>query len=142
MHAFIDDKTLIIIFEKGEKLIERLTRFCEQENISAGTISAIGALENVTLGFFHTRTKSYDKKILKDEHELLSLVGNVSLGPDRKPFVHCHAVLGKDDFQTLGGHLFEGTVAVTVEMRLDRLDGALIRNHSDDFDLNLIEECR
>jgi predicted DNA-binding protein with PD1-like motif len=49
--------------------------------------------------------------------ELLSLVGDVAL-KDGKPMVHAHAVIGKKDGTTYGGHLLEAHIRPTCEVVL------------------------
>jgi hypothetical protein len=43
-------------------------------------------------------------------------VGDIAVGPDGKPSVHVHAVLGRRDGTALAGHLQEGYVRPTLEI--------------------------
>jgi predicted DNA-binding protein with PD1-like motif len=47
--------------------------------------------------------------------EVLSLVGDVTIF-NGKPIVHMHAVLGRPDGTTMGGHVFELDVNPTLEV--------------------------
>ncbi len=127
-----------IVLNKGDKLVEMLRQLTIQHHIPGGYLSGIGALKEVTLGYYHLERKMYLRKIFSEEdYELLSLTGNISLKEDQ-PYVHVHAVLGKDDFSTFGGHLFEATVAVTAEIVLIPFDKIPVRKPSLEVGLDLI----
>jgi predicted DNA-binding protein with PD1-like motif len=44
-----------VIFETGEDPIEGLTRFAEQQNLTASSFTAIGAFSEAVLGYFEAR---------------------------------------------------------------------------------------
>ena len=46
----------------------------------------------------------------------LGLIGDIAIGPDGKPSVHVHAVLGRHDGTALAGHLQEAHVRPTLEI--------------------------
>lgn len=129
---------ILIVLDKGDKLVEVLTQVVTEHRIPGGYLSGIGALRDVELGYYVLERKTYLRKIFSEEaYELLTLTGNVSLKKDT-PFVHVHAVLGKDDFSTFGGHLFEATVAVTAEITLTPFDKMPVRKPNLDIGLDLI----
>ena len=112
------EESLIVVLNKGDRLIETITHLVEKHEIKGGFISGIGALSNVELGYYQLEKKTYLRKTFQeDDYELLSLKGNITL-KENAPYVHVHAVLGRKDFSTFGGHLFEATVAVTVELTI------------------------
>ena len=74
-----------------------------------GAISGIGALSEVRLGYFNAEAKKYEEKVFRENIEIVSLRGNISL-KDNEIFPHLHAVLSRRDFSVVGGHLFSGTV--------------------------------
>jgi predicted DNA-binding protein with PD1-like motif len=45
-----------------------------------------------------------------------SLVGDIAVGPDGKPSIHVHAVLGRRDGSAMAGHLQEAHVRPTLEI--------------------------
>ena len=49
--------------------------------------------------------------------EVLSLIGDVATF-DGKPIVHMHAVLGRSNGATVGGHVFELNVNPTLEVMM------------------------
>jgi len=124
--------------ERGEEIVSTILDFVAKEKIQAGTVSGIGALNDVTLGFFDRRSKQYLKETFTDVYELLSLLGNISY-VDAKPILHAHCVLGRADFSVLGGHLFSGQVAVTGEFYIRVFPEKFSRSMNDDFSLNLLD---
>ncbi|MCF8033926.1 MAG: DNA-binding protein [Desulfarculaceae bacterium] len=92
---------------KGGDLLEELNAFCGKENITAGEVRAIGAVERATLGFYNQDTREYEFHELDQALEIVALVGNVSL-KDGEPFVHAHVTLGDNQGRLFGGHLAPG----------------------------------
>jgi predicted DNA-binding protein with PD1-like motif len=107
----------LLRFDRGEKLPDALGDFCRDQRIASATAQAIGALEDVELGYYDITAKKYERTRLSGSWELVSMM-SVIASWEEKPFVHTHVVLTGRDFTARGGHLFEGTVSVTVEMRL------------------------
>jgi predicted DNA-binding protein with PD1-like motif len=116
MHVQENNGNYLVVLEKGEPLMASLTQFAADKELKGAIFSGIGALEDVELGAYDTKTLEYIRKTFsKVAYELISLNGNLSL-KDGEPFVHLHAALGDHDFNVFGGHLFEATVAVTAEI--------------------------
>ena len=111
-------KTFILVFETGDELAKGLLAFAENEQLSAASFKAVGALSSVRLGWLSWESKKYEPSVALDEQvELLSLVGDVALR-DGKPVVHAHAVIGKKDGTAHGGHLLEAHIRPTCEVVL------------------------
>ena len=113
--------------EAGEEVITSLCAWAEQHGIGFASVQAIGALRRATLGFFDPVANAYRHLPVAEQVEVVALNGNVSLGEDGEPVVHVHALLGRADGQTLGGHLVEGTVFPTLEVVLIPLPGEVRR---------------
>lgn len=122
----LKEDLFFIRLDRGDKVNEVLKAFCKEHEITCGKISGVGALENIELGFYDYHKDEYDKKIFKEEHELLSMEGNISKF-DNEPFVHLHVTLSNDKYQAIGGHMFEGVVAVTLECFLEIFDADFVR---------------
>lgn len=111
-------KTFILAFKTGDELAKGLSRFAEEQKLSAASFKAVGALRSVRLGWFNWETKKYEPAVALDEQvELLSLIGDVALYQG-KPVVHAHAVVGKKDGTAHGGHLLEAHIRPTCEVVL------------------------
>lgn len=110
-------ETHVLVFDKGDEVMETLTRFASEEGLTAGHFTAIGAFSDVTLGFLDPDTNEYEPIVVDEQVEALSLVGDVSLH-DGKPQIHAHVVVGKRDGSAHGGHLLEAHVWPTLEVVL------------------------
>ena len=115
-----------IYIEKDEKVMHSLTKFCLDNNIQNGKISGIGAVKMTEIGAYDIVKKEYLKKEYSDVFELISFEGNVTL-KENQPFVHAHVVLSNHNMDTVGGHLFESTVAAVGEFFLRKFDGSAFR---------------
>lgn len=80
-------------------------------------MTAIGALESATLGYFDWESKAHERIAVNEQVEVLSLIGDIALDGDQ-PQVHAHVVLGRRDGSTVGGHLLQTTVRPTLEVML------------------------
>jgi uncharacterized protein len=111
-------KTFMIVFETGDELVRGLSEFASEQNLSAASFKAVGALSSVRLGWYNLESKKYDPSVTLDAQlELLSLIGDVAL-KDGKPVVHSHMVVGKRDGTAHGGHLLEAHIRPTCEVVL------------------------
>jgi uncharacterized protein len=119
-------ETHVLVFDKGDEVMEALTRFASEEGLTAGHFTAIGAFSDVTLGFLDPETKEYEPIVVDEQVEALSLVGDVSL-QDGEPKIHAHVVVGKRDGSAHGGHLLEAHVWPTLEVVLSESPANLRR---------------
>jgi uncharacterized protein len=93
-----------------------LQEFATKELIGGAQVTAIGALSPAKLAYFDWETKQYRPIPVDEQVEVASLVGDIAIGPDQKPSVHVHAVLGRRDGTALAGHLLEARVRPTLEI--------------------------
>lgn len=108
---------ICVSLKRGEALIEALRKAVLAEGITFGLVSGIGALEDVTVGYYDRALKTYEKRHFSESMELVSLSGNVACeAGSRDPILHLHAVLGDRTFALFGGHLFSGMVSVVAEI--------------------------
>lgn len=119
-HKILNDageRTYALIFDIGDEPMSVLQRFCEEHEVTAARFTAIGAFRSAVLGYFNWERKEYDRIPVDEQVEVLSLIGDVALS-DGKPKIHAHAVLGRYDGSTRGGHLLEAQVRPTLEVLL------------------------
>ncbi len=138
-YAKSGDQYLIRLL-KDQEIFATLERFARETGVQAGSLTGIGALKNVELGFYHLEQKEYKREHFAAEAELLGLTGNLALLKE-KPFFHIHAVLGASDFSAYGGHLFSAQVAVTVEIHFTPLHLSVSRKYDSGIGLNLLSLC-
>ena len=129
----------MIRLEKGEEIAESLKRFCQEKGIKSGSISGIGATDNVSLKYYDLAKKQYTAKHFRSEnYEILSINGNVSLLND-EPFTHIHITLSDSHHHAFGGHLESAVISVTCEIALQMTDGIVLRKRNEEFQLNFLE---
>ena len=109
------EKTFALVFDPGDEVMEELTNFAKENDLSAARFTAIGAFSDATLGYFDMEKKEYEKIPVDEQVEVLSLVGDVALF-EGEPKLHAHAVLGRSDGTTRGGHLLGAHVQPTLEV--------------------------
>ena len=125
----------------GSDLLDALTRFVQQENITLGRVSGIGATTHAVVAFYDQHTKKYNPLEFPGGMEILNLQGNISMR-DGKPFVHVHLILGDAAGKVFGGHLLQGTKLFACEVTVDELEGEeLFRAHDERTGLHLWQTC-
>jgi len=110
-----EEKVYAVIFSKGDDAMSGLTDFANQNHIEDAHFTGIGAVNGATLAWLDPAAKIYHRIPVTQQAEVLSLVGDMSIF-NGKPIVHMHAVLGKPDGATIGGHVFELDVNPTLEV--------------------------
>jgi uncharacterized protein len=129
----------VVILDTGEEAFATLTRFANEAGISAASLTAIGAFERATVGWFDMASKSYRKIEVNEQCEVLSAIGDVAIGDDGKPSLHVHIVLGLADGSTRGGHLMAGTVRPTLEVVMTEVPSTLRRRKRPELGIALID---
>ena len=97
-------RVFAVIFEIGEDPVSGLTRFAENQDLSASSFTAIGAFSEALLGYFDWERKDYERIPVKEQVEVLALMGDIAVDAasgDKK--IHAHVVLGKRDGAACGG---------------------------------------
>lgn len=131
-------KTLAIVFDTGDEVMDGLLKVARQFNLAASHFTAIGAFQSVTLGFFDLTKKDYRKTAVDEQVEALSIIGDICL-KDSEPQIHAHAVVGLADATTRGGHLIRGVVRPTMEVILVESPIHLRRRRRPEVGLALID---
>jgi predicted DNA-binding protein with PD1-like motif len=133
------ERTIALIFDTGEEPMSLLTRFAEEHNLEAARFTAIGAFSDVVVAYFDWDKKDYLRIPIREQVEVLALVGDVAFSEkEKKPKIHAHVVLGKRDGTAHGGHLLEAHVRPTLEVILTESAGFLARRHDPSSGLALI----
>src|SRR5947207_8236137 len=129
----------VVVLDAGEEAFTALARFANQTAILAASVTAIGAFERATVGWFDFAAKTYRKIEVDEQCEVLSAIGDIAVGDDGKASLHIHVVLGLSDGSTRGGHLLAGTVRPTLEVVLTEAPAKLRRKKRADLGIALIE---
>ena len=128
----------IIRLEKGEDIVESLTKLVKEEDIKLGKVTGIGAVNDIEIGLFHTEEKKYYSKRIQGDMEIVSLAGNISTMEGEK-YLHLHIAVGDENLEVYGGHLNAARVSATVEIMIDLIDGEIDREFNEEVGLNLIK---
>lgn len=139
LHEEGGQRTFALVFATGDEPMSLLKDFAAREKLGGAQFSAIGAFGAVTLGYFDWEKKEYLPRAFDEQLEVASLTGDVATGPDGKPAVHVHCVLGRRDASALAGHLLKASVRPTLELVLTEQPAHLRKTHDDASGLALID---
>jgi predicted DNA-binding protein with PD1-like motif len=133
------EQTFALVFDPGEEVMSGLLRFAREHQLAGAHLTAIGAFERVTLGFFDIHKKDYKKIPINEQVELMSLVGNIARDDKGEPKVHAHVVVGKSDGTAHGGHLLDAHVRPTLEVVIVESARQLCRSTRPELGLALLD---
>jgi predicted DNA-binding protein with PD1-like motif len=132
------EKSYAVIFDKGDEVMAGLKAFAKEAGLGAAHFTAIGAFSGAMLGYFDRDRRDYKKIPIREQVEVLSLIGDVAL-KGREPEIHAHVVVGTSDGAARGGHILEATVWPTLEVVVTEAPSHLRRVHDDETGLALID---
>jgi len=132
-----ESRTIALVFEPDDEVVSTLEHFAQERGLDAAHFTAIGAFSRALLGYFSWEQKEYLKIPVNEQVEVLTLAGDIAL-QDGKRKVHAHAVLGRRDGSTVGGHLLQAHVRPTLELMLTESPAHLRRVHDPETGLALI----
>ena len=118
--------TYIIRLDRGEEILTALTAFCKAEQITLGSVEALGAADHVIIGLYDVAARQYHKHTFDGPMEITSLTGNIST-KDGETYLHLHINLCREDMSVIGGHLNECRISATCEMFVRKLSGTVER---------------
>lgn len=109
-------RTYVLVLETDDEVMACLDQFAAAEKVGAAQMTAIGALAGATLMYFDWDSKDYRRIPVSEQVEVASLIGDIAEGPDGKPSIHVHLVVGRRDGTAMAGHLAEARVRPTLEL--------------------------
>jgi uncharacterized protein len=133
-----DVVTYVVVCDPGDEAVSALTQFARAERLEAAQVTAVGAFEHATVGWFDRAARDYRRIPVDEQCEVLSLIGDIAVGQDG-PILHVHAVLGLSDGTTRGGHLLEGRVFPTLEVVVTETPAELRKVMRPDIGIALID---
>ena len=135
--------TYVAVLDQGEEAFSALADCAASQAISAAQVTAVGAFERATVGWFDRVIEDYQRIEIDEQCEVLYVIGDIALGApeegDGQPQPHLHAVLGLRDGTTRGGHLLAGIVWPTLEVIIREAPAELRKTHRPDVGLALID---
>lgn len=131
-------RTFAVVLQTGDEAIASLTAFASDQHLHASHLTALGAFADAVVAYFDWTTRRYQEIPIREQTEVLSLVGDITVDQD-KPRVHAHVVLGKSDGTAHGGHLIAAHVRPTLEIVLVEAPAYLERRFDPESGLALID---
>ena len=129
----------VLVLSPGEEAKKTIVNFAKQNDLKAASLVALGAFENAQLGYFDWQAKKYQPISVDEQVEVLTLVGDIAENEKGEADLHAHAVLGRRDGSTRGGHLMQGIVRPTLEVTLSETPAHLKRRMHQDINVALID---
>ncbi len=136
MKSRLTETGYLISIEPSEEIVSTLVEFAQKNNILSGTVTTIGAVASVELGYYELTEKQYRWKTFKGTIEIVSATGNIAL-LEGKPIVHLHGVFSGTDFVAFGGHVRKAVVSAACEVVLIVHGEQLRRSFDEATGLNL-----
>lgn len=133
-----ENAVYVTVLDPGEEAVAVLSAFARDQKLTAAQITAVGAFERTTVGWFDRSARKYQPISVDEQCEVLSLLGDVAIGTDG-PQLHLHAVLGLSDGSTRGGHLLSGQVWPTLEVIIREAPAELVKTDRPDLGIALID---
>jgi len=133
------ERTFVLILDTGEEAFAAISDFAAKSQLAGASLTALGAFEHATVGWFDLARKTYRPIEIGSQCEALSLLGDIATGDDGKPSLHLHAVLGLSDGTTRGGHFMKGIVRPTLEVTIVETPAHLRRKKKPELGIALIE---
>ncbi|RGT60290.1 PPC domain-containing DNA-binding protein [Faecalibacillus faecis] len=132
------EQTIIVRMDKGEDIVEQVKNVALKEKIKLASISALGAINEFTVGVFKTKEKKYYANEFEGDFEIVSLTGTINTMNDEY-YSHMHLSAGNDQGQVFGGHLNKAIVSATCEMVIQIINGEVDRYFDEEVGLNLLK---
>jgi len=110
-----DEKVYAVIFLKGDEALSGLTDFAVKYHVEDAHLTGSGAVSSATVAWLDLPKKLYHRITVPTQVEVLSLIGDIATY-NGKPIVHMHAVMGRSDGSTVGGHVWELNANPTLEV--------------------------
>ncbi len=128
----------VAVLDPGEEAFAVLSEFASEQELTAAQVTAVGAFERATVGWFDRSARKYQPISVDEQCEVLSLLGDVAMAADG-PQLHLHAVLGLSDGSTRGGHLLSGQVWPTLEVIIREAPAELRKTDHPELGIALID---
>jgi predicted DNA-binding protein with PD1-like motif len=129
---------VVVRIDKGEELVDNLKTICKKLDIKLGSIIGIGATDKITVGLMNTKTKKYQSKEFIGDHEITSLIGNITT-MNGEVYLHLHVTICNVEHKAVGGHLTSAVISATFEGIIEIIDGQVTREYNDEVGLNLLK---
>jgi len=128
----------VLRIDPGEEVVQTILDFAKAKGVKLASVSGIGAADPIVIGLFETSSKQYHSRELVGDHEITSLLGNITTMAG-ETYLHLHATLGDSENKVYGGHLNSAIVSATCEVFIHVVDGEVDRYRDESVGLNLLK---
>ncbi len=130
MPAYTPGRVVLGRLPHGSDLLREITRIVNENNITMGSITALGGLKRARYAVLDQVRKEYDYFDLEGPIEIVSCVGNVSSLKQRS-MPHIHVALTDREGRGYGGHVVEGCEVYLCEVTITELVGPKLAREFD-----------
>lgn len=134
-------RVLVVVCDKGEEPVGAIGAALHRHDLRAGRVTAVGGFQEAEVGWFDRQRRDFRPIPVREQVEVLSLLGDVA-ARDGEPVLHVHAVLGRADGSTVGGHLLSARVWPTLEVIVTEVAPELAKQVDPETGLALIGGAR
>ena len=131
------DNLIAVRLDKGDSTMSSLLFVAKKENLTLASIQGIGATDDFEVGVFDLEKSEYDHIRYTGNHEINSLVGNLTT-KNGEPYLHLHITATGKDGKVVGGHLFDAKISLTAEIFLITANGKAERKFDSTLGINQI----
>ena len=128
--------TLVVRMDRGEEILETVREVALKENIRLAEISALGAVDDFTVGVYDVIEKQYHANHFERAYEIVSLTGSINT-MNGEFYSHLHISCGDEKGAVFGGHLNHAVISATCEMFIRVIDGEVDRVRDEKIGINL-----
>ena len=123
--------------DPGEEILTEMKEIALKEQIKLAEVTAIGAVNDFTVGVYNVSEKRYYANHFEGNYEVVSFLGTINT-MSGEFYTHIHMSCGDQDGHVFGGHLNEAKVSATLEMVITLIDGRVDRKFDEKIGLNLL----
>ena len=128
--------TVVVRIDRGEEILTQIEEVAKKEQIKLASVTAIGAVNQFTVGVYDTEKKEYHANEFRGSYEIVSLTGTINT-MNGAYYCHLHMSAGNEKGEVFGGHFNQAVVSATCEMILRVIDGTVDRFYDEKTGLNL-----
>ncbi|MFJ8577853.1 PPC domain-containing DNA-binding protein [Micromonospora sp. NPDC093277] len=132
-----DRRVLVVVVDKGEDAVAAVNEAAQRHGIRGARVTAVGGFASADLAYFEREKRNFRTIPVGEQVEVLSLLGDIA-EHEGKPALHVHAVLGRRDGSTVGGHLLRGEVWPTLEVVISEVGASLAKRVDPETGLALL----
>lgn len=104
-------KPFVLKLKSGTDIPEAVFNCVKNAKLSRASVIGVGDLKDPELTYFKVQEKEFQHKKFSGIYEISSLTGEIYPAAEKiYERVNLHVTLADANYQTIGGHLFHGTV--------------------------------